>query len=97
MTATNLCPVCGAAPCFAICHEADPFYGDQEAENADYEFNARFDCDAEAREEAHRALLSDAEDDLRDVPQESEAPDSCCREPRYYGGRCDNCGTWDES
>ena len=66
-----LCPVCGASPCYAICPEADPFHGDQEAENADYEFNARFDCNAEARAEAHRALLLDAEDDLRDVPRTS--------------------------
>lgn len=37
------CSECGASPCYAICPTQDPYGGDQAAENADYEFNARYD------------------------------------------------------
>jgi hypothetical protein len=38
-----VCPECGANPCCGICPTQDPFCGDQEAEDRDYEFNARYD------------------------------------------------------
>jgi hypothetical protein len=41
--ADDKCPVCGANPCYRICPTQDPYQGDQAAENADYEFNARYD------------------------------------------------------
>jgi hypothetical protein len=43
----NLCPECGANPCYGICPLNDPYGGDQAAENADYEFNARYDSVSE--------------------------------------------------
>lgn len=41
--ANDLCPVCGANPCYGICPTQDPYHGDQAAEEADYSFNARYD------------------------------------------------------
>ena len=38
------CHVCSGSPCFLICPMADPFGGDQELENADYEANACYDA-----------------------------------------------------
>jgi hypothetical protein len=39
----NLCPECGANPCYRICPTQDPFGGDQAAEAADHDFNAQYD------------------------------------------------------
>jgi hypothetical protein len=39
----TVCAACGASPCFAICPTQDPFQGDQAAEDADHDFNARYD------------------------------------------------------
>jgi hypothetical protein len=55
--ADNLCPVCGANPCYRICPTQDPYHGDQAAENADYEFNARYDDNRER----YAATAADAE------------------------------------
>jgi len=67
--AKNDCPVCGANPCYGICPTQDPFHGDQAAENADYEFNARYDDERER----YAATAADADsfaDDSND--------DHCC-------------------
>lgn len=39
---TGTCHECGAAPCFLICPMADPFHGDQCAEDAAYEEGSRY-------------------------------------------------------
>jgi hypothetical protein len=41
--ANDLCPVCGANPCYGICPTQDPYQGDQAREAADHDFNARYD------------------------------------------------------
>ena len=54
----KLCPVCGANPCYAICPEADPFHGDQQAEDAAFYpedlalVQARQEAECEAANEA---------------------------------------------
>lgn len=39
------CPECGMPPgqCYRICPTQDPYQGDQQRENEDYEFNSRYD------------------------------------------------------
>ncbi len=39
----QVCNVCSASPCYGICPNADPFYGNAAAEHDDHEFNSRFD------------------------------------------------------
>jgi hypothetical protein len=39
----DLCPTCGANPCYRICPTQDPYGGDQAAEAADHDFNAQYD------------------------------------------------------
>ena len=46
--AAKACHVCGGFPCYLICPMADPFGGDQRAEDEDYE------CFASARAEVSR-------------------------------------------
>jgi len=42
--------------CYRICPTQDPYQGDQAAENADYEFNARYDD----QRERYAATVEDA-------------------------------------
>lgn len=60
MLSPGECPECGMPPgeCYRICPTQDPYHGDQAAENADYEFNARYD---DVRER-YAATAEDAED-----------------------------------
>ena len=65
----DLCPECGANPCYRICPTQDPYQGDQQRENEDYEFNARFDDvrerysgDIDPELEQHYADLDDAKE-----------------------------------
>ena len=55
----DLCPECGANPCYRICPTQDPYQGDQQRENEDYEFNARFDD----QRERYAATAEDADID----------------------------------
>ena len=66
--ADNLCPQCGMPPgqCYLICPTQDPYGGDQAAENADYEFNARYD---DVRER-YAATAADA--DMFDMADDRE-------------------------
>jgi hypothetical protein len=42
------CAVCGVSPCYLICPTQDPYQGDQQAENDDYEAFAQSDYISEA-------------------------------------------------
>jgi hypothetical protein len=57
--ADNRCHACGMPPgeCYRICPTQDPYQGDQAAENADYEFNARYDDERER----YAATVADAD------------------------------------
>ena len=56
--ADKTCPECGMpeGQCYRICPTQDPYQGDQAAENADYEFNARYDD----QRERYAATVEDA-------------------------------------
>ena len=83
--ADNLCPVCGANPCYRICPTQDPYHGDQAAENADYEFNARYDDNRER----YAATAADADTFYED---ERHFCEFCGRDDTdiFYDGGC-NC------
>ena len=52
---TGTCHECGASPCFLICPMADPFHGDQRAEDEAYEEGCRITAYVCARFETDRS------------------------------------------
>jgi hypothetical protein len=69
--ADDKCPVCGANPCYGICPTQDPYQGDQAAENADYEFNARYD---DVRERYAGEIIEDDYPDNDDIHDSFSPP-----------------------
>ena len=90
------CHVCSRTPCFLICPMADPFGGDQQLENEDYEANARYDSvrerfagmsdDCDDRYEDYLSKVDSIAHDFVSDERREETPDgsieSCATDER---------------